>query len=488
MIRVRFAPSPTGYLHVGGLRQALYNYLLVKKLGGSFILRIEDTDRKRFVPGSIESLIQALDWAGLSYDEGPVLQKGKIVQKGKFGPYIQSERLPIYQKYAQELIDKGQAYYCFCDEQRLEKLRREQALNKQPTRYDGCCRNLTAPEIKKLLENKVPYVIRFKNPLTGQTKVNDLIRGEVVWQNENLDDQILLKNDGYPTYHLASVVDDHLMEVTHILRGEEWLPSTPKHLLTYQAFGWTPPQFAHLSLVLNPDRSKLSKRQGDVAVEDYQKKGYLPEALLNFIALLGWNPGNDQELLSMAEMAKLFDWQQINKSGAIFDLAKLNWFNSEYIKKLSPTEFIKKITPFIQEAVGQDELDKKLVARVAEVMQNRLNVLSEIKDYIYLFTPLDYPTELLRWKKSDLAGAQKALRLVKACLAELSTEEWQLKILEEKLTALVKENNLTTGEVLWPLRAALSGQQYSPSPFELAYLLGQAETLERLEQALYKLK
>jgi nondiscriminating glutamyl-tRNA synthetase len=308
MIRTRFAPSPTGYMHVGNMRTALFSYLLAKHNGGTFLLRIEDTDKTRQVENGIEIILKSLYWGGIKPDEGVMLdEKGEITQKGKFGPYIQSERLLIYQKYAQELLDKGHAYYCFCSSERLEKLRDLQQKNKLPTGYDGECLKLKPDEALARVKAGDKYVVRLKMPKEGETVFTDLIRGEVRFQNKLVDDQVLIKADGFPTYHMAVVVDDHLMEITHVIRGEEWVSSAPKHIQLYKYLGWELPQFAHLPLLLNPDKSKLSKRQGDVAVEDYRKKGYLPEAIINFIAFLGWNPGTEKELFSMDELIKEFN-------------------------------------------------------------------------------------------------------------------------------------------------------------------------------------
>lgn len=481
-VRVRFAPSPTGYLHVGSLRTALYDYLLAKNAGGSFVLRIEDTDRKRFVPESIGSLIQALKWAGLTYQEGPVLRGSKIVSQGKYGPYIQSQRLNIYHRHTEELLSKGAAYYCFCDEQRLEKLRREQALRKEPTRYDGHCRNLSETERNKLLANKVPYVVRFKTPQTGETKFIDLIRGEVVWQNKLLDDQVILKSDQYPTYHLANVVDDYLMKITHVIRGEEWLSSTPKHLLMYQAFGWITPQFAHLPLILNEDRSKLSKRQGDVAVEDYQRRGYLPPALLNFVALLGWNPGGDKEIMTLKEMAELFKLEQVNKAGAIFDLKKLDWLNSHYLKQLTVKQLSEQLKPYLAK-IGIKKVESKKLLRLTKVVQTRIKNLSEIVEFRYLFLTIEYPRELLFWKNVETKVIKNNLGLLQKFLTQVKVNNWSAEKLELLLKPMIAQNRLNTGEVLWPMRVALSGAKFSPTPFELAEILGQTETLARLQQA-----
>lgn len=323
-VRVRFAPSPTGFVHVGSLRTALYNYLFARHHGGKFVLRVEDTDRARYTEGAVENLLETLEWSGLSDDEGPE-------NNGDFGPYYQSQRLNIYHEYIEKLISNNFAYPCFCSEERLAKIREEQIGKKLTPKYDGHCRHISGDELIKRRKSE-DHVIRLKIPPEGITKVSDIIRGEVQFQNEMIDDQVLLKSDGFPTYHLANVVDDHLMGITHVIRGEEWLISTPKHIILYDYFGWPIPQFAHLPLLLNPDRSKLSKRQGDVAVEDYRKKGYLPEALLNFVALLGWNRGDDEEIFSLEELIADFSLERVNKSGAVFNIEKLNWMNGIYIR------------------------------------------------------------------------------------------------------------------------------------------------------------
>ncbi len=326
-VRVRFAPSPTGYLHIGGLRTALYNYLFAKNNNGKFILRIEDTDRNRYVEGAVENLISTLNWIGLKYDEGPDA-------KGEFGPYMQSQRLDIYKKYANDLLENGKAYCCFCTPERLQELREEQQRQKLPqAKYDKHCLNLTKDEIKEKLESGIPHVIRLNVPADQKVTFDDVIRERVEFDTSNIDDQVLIKSDGFPTYHLANVVDDHLMKITHVIRGEEWLSSTPKHILLYDFFEWEKPVFAHLPLLLNPDRSKLSKRQGDVAVEDYQSKGYLKETLINFVALLGWNAGDDKEFYYLDELVEKFSLERVNKAGAVFDLQKLNWLNAEHLRK-----------------------------------------------------------------------------------------------------------------------------------------------------------
>jgi len=324
-MRTRFAPSPTGFLHVGGLRTALYSYLSAKQSKGKFIVRIEDTDQERSVPGAIEDILNTLHWAGLDPDEGVMMEKGVVVQKGDKGPYIQSERLEIYQKYAQELLKKGSAYPCFCAKDRLDQMRKDQQAHKQAPMYDRMCLSLSDEEVKNKIDAGESHVLRLKIPQSEKITFTDDIRGSLTFQGHTVDDQVLLKSDGFPTYHLAHVVDDHLMDIELVIRGEEWLSSLPKHLLLFQELGWKAPRYAHVPLLLNKDKSKLSKRQNDVATEEYIEKGYLPEALINFLALLGWNPGTEQEIFSLKELTELFSLDRVQKGGAIFDLEKLNW-------------------------------------------------------------------------------------------------------------------------------------------------------------------
>ncbi len=345
--RTRYAPSPTGYLHVGGLRGALYNYIFAKQNNGKYILRIEDTDQKREVAGASEKTIKTFEEIGLSHAEGPILENGKIVDKGDFGPYLQSKRIDLYQKYAMQLVQEKKAYYCFCASERLDKMREEQQARKMAPKYDRHCLNLTEQEIQDKIANGEKYVIRFKIPDSGEFICNDIVKGEVKFKTSELDDFVILKSDGFPTYHLAHIVDDHFMKITHVLRGDEWLPSLPKHILLWQAFGWESPVYAHLPLLLGVDKSKLSKRQGDVAVEDYLDKGYLPEAILNFVALLGWNPGegSEQEIFSMDELIEKFDINKVNKSGAVFNIEKLDWMNGVYMRKMDTDKLAEKCLP-----------------------------------------------------------------------------------------------------------------------------------------------
>ena len=497
-VRVRFAPSPTGYLHVGGLRTALYNYLFAKKNGGAFILRIEDTDRSRFVPGAIESLITSLSQTGLTPDEGVFLENGVVTQKGTYGPYVQSERLPLYKKYADELIAARKAYYCFCTPERLTEVREEQARHKQAPKYDKHCLALTADESKQKLENGEPFVIRLNvTAERGDIVFDDLVRGSIKINARDIDDQVLMKSDGYPTYHLANVVDDHLMEITHVIRAEEWLPSTPKHILLYEAFGWTMPEFAHIPLLLNPDKSKLSKRQGDVAVEDYLKKGYLQEALINFVALLGWNPGagSTKELFTFEELIQAFDLHAVHKAGAVFDLKKLDWMNAEYIKRLTPPVLYSCALPFFEEKdffqewknkhqEESEESKAEFLKRVLAIEQDRLAKLSDVgeNNHFFFAGELSYDKALLNWKQNTEAMTKESLTVAQDVLLNLNELEWANREILEKI--LLETAGEKRGDFLWPLRVALTGAERSPSPFDVAWVLGKEESLKRITNAL----
>lgn len=499
LVRTRFAPSPTGFVHIGSLRTALFSYLYARKNGGAHILRVEDTDQNRKVEGALENLISVLKFMGVEFDEGPVLENAKIIQKGELGPYIQSERkhTGIYQKHVQELLDKKAAYYCFCSEQRLEEVRKEQMALKKPPMYDRCCRNLPADEIKIKLEKfkaegKNP-VIRFAIPLEGSTVIQDLIFGEITYDNKLLDDQVILKSDGYPTYHLAVVVDDHLMEVSHVIRGEEWIPSTPKHLLLYKAFGWKPTEFAHLPLILNPDKSKLSKRQGDVSVEDFLKKGYLKEALLNFVALLGWNPKTEQEFFSLEELTRVFDLAKVNKSGAVFDPQKLDWINSHYIRQKSNAELSEMLKPFWRKrGIAVERFSGDYLNAIAALEKERLKKLSEIGERTdYFFKAPDYSGELLVWKKSDKEKTKQALNELVSVIQKIDDDKLTGSGLEENIKQMISAKGYDNGSVLWPMRVALTGVEKSPGPFEVAATLaigpGKQEIISRLKSAISKL-
>jgi len=490
-VRVRFAPSPTGYMHVGNFRTALYTYLFAKNQGGDFLLRIEDTDQKRYVQDALEKLIQIINWAGFEYAEGVYLEDGKVIQKGNFGPYIQSERLGIYKEYVEKLIENGTAYYCFCSEEKLEAMRNEQIANKQAPMYDRTCLKLSKEEVQQKIANGEKYVIRQKINTEGITKYTDLIRGEIEFKNELLDDQILMKSDGYPTYNFANVIDDHLMNISHVLRGEEYISSTPKYIQLYQNFNWEVPEFAHLPLLLNPDKTKLSKRQGDVAVEDYIKNGYLKEAIINFVALLGWNlgEGSTQEIFSIKELEKFFDLSRVHKAGAVFDLQKLDWLNAQYIKKLSINELFQKSLEFFAQKdfylnASEEKRSEGYVKKVLTVEQERLVKLSEVgESNKFLFIDIDYGKALLRWKDMPDEALRESLKKSKTVLENIDENDWEIKNIEEKLFAAAGDKK---GDLLWPLRASLSGEQKSPSPMQLAWILGKQESLRRLENALIK--
>ncbi len=497
--RVRFAPSPTGFLHVGGLRTALYNYLFAKKNNGKFILRIEDTDRTRIVPGGMENIIKTLSAIGLKYSEGPMFKGAKIVEKGECGPYIQSKRLNIYQKYALQLIKNGWAYRCFCAPERLNSLRKSQEAEKKLLRYDRLCLTLPKKEIEAHLAAGDKFVIRQKMPDTGETEFEDLIHGKIITKNEVLEDHILLKADGYPTYNFANVIDDHLMRITHVIRGEEFISSTPKHVLLYKAIGWNLPKFAHLPLLLNQDRSKLSKRQGDVAVEDYLKKGYLPEALLNFVALLGWSPSGEEEIFSLKKLVKSFEIEKINKSGAIFNLEKLDWLNGIYLRKMKSIKFLRVAAFFLEGAelikkqfrsylilaTGETIRPKKL-KKILSLEQERIKHLDELPEALKYFfiNNLDYDPLILIWKKSSKETVKDRLEKLTSFLEKIKKSSWKKNTLEDIIKKWIEENNYNNGEVLWPMRVALSGREASPPPFDIAANLGKKKTLDRLKSAI----
>jgi glutamyl-tRNA synthetase len=510
-VRTRFAPSPTGFLHIGSLRTALFSYLYAKNRDGDFILRVEDTDQARFVEGSIAHLVEVLKKMGLEYNEGIFIENGKITSQGPFGPYLQSERKMIYQEYAKKLIESKHAYYCFCDEKRLEELRKEQEALKKPTQYDRKCKNLSEEEIQANLKKGLKPVVRQAIPETGQTIVKDLVYKDIVYENKVLDDQILLKSDGFPTYHLAVVVDDHLMQISHVIRGEEWIPSTPKHLLLYKDFNWDPPKFAHLPLLLNKYRTKLSKRQGDVSVEDFLNKGYLKEAIINFVAFLGWNPKTDQEIFTINELIAEFDFSKVNKSGAIFDVEKLDWINSLYIRQINPEKLADLVVPYllasgIIKAEASDKsgnkfltnqnkiLEKSFIVEILKLEQGRLKKLSEIGERTrYFFEQPSYSPEILIWHKSNIKQIRENLEKVLEYLKSLPENDFQdIKTIETKLKEFIWSNNLDNGSVLWPLRVALSGMEASPSPFEIMLVLfkgyGHTEILQRVEKAIAALQ
>jgi len=479
-VRARFAPSPTGYLHVGGLRTALFNFLFARKSRGKFILRIEDTDRSRLVDGAVENLVNTLQWAGLDYDEGPGVG-------GEFGPYIQSERTAIYKKHVGVLLEKKTAYRCFCTPERLEQMRKELEKKKVTPKYDRTCLRLSEKDIQENLDAGKSFVVRMKVPDGGTLRISDLIRGDVEFSTDQIDDQVLLKSDGYPTYHLANVVDDHLMQISHVIRGEEWLSSTPKHVLLYKFFGWESPQFAHLPLLLNPDRSKLSKRQGDVAVEDYRAKGYLKEALLNFVALLGWNPGDDREIFSLAELEREFSLEKVNKAGAIFNLEKLNWLNFQHLRRKSEQEVLVTLKELLSTMGYQPSaFSDQYLLGVISAMKERASFVNDfIKKSSYFFqAPKEYDPVVVkkRWKRES-AHRLRELAGEFSKLLDPKKEDY-----EAALKRTAESLRIENGELIHPLRLAVSGIGEGPGVYEIVYILGKDETIRRINSAIERIK
>ncbi len=476
-VRVRFAPSPTGYLHVGGLRTALYNYLFAKKQNGKFILRIEDTDRSRYVEGAVENLIDTLKWIGLEYDEGPN-------KEYEYGPYIQSQRLDIYKGHIDNLILQNNAYYCFCTPERLQTLREEQQKLKLPqAMYDKHCLNLTPEEVTEKLNNGTPHVVRLNVKHGEKIIFEDIVRERVEFSSDTVDDQVLIKSDGYPTYHLANVVDDHLMKISHVIRGEEWLSSTPKHVLLYDCFGWERPVFAHLPLLLNPDKSKLSKRQGDVAVEDYKAKGYLREALLNFVALLGWNAGDDKEFYHLDELIEKFSLDRVQKAGAVFNVDKLNWLNFEHLRNKPDSEVLGMIREEINNSEYKDNsYSDEFLLKVIVSMKERINFVREyiITSSYFFQAPETYDQEVIkkRWKE-DSPALLKKVRDAYAKLENPAKEDY-----DHTLHKLAEELNVGIGKLIHPLRLAVSGVGIGPGVFDILDIIGKEETLQRIDKAL----
>ena len=500
-VRTRFAPSPTGYLHIGSLRTALFAYLIAKSLDGKLILRIEDTDIKRQVKGAGEKLIEILDWVGIKFDEGPRLER-RTANTGhsnykkdvvKYGPYIQSQRFDIYKKYAAQLLDSGQAYRCFCSTERLQKMRASQQAQKLPPRYDRKCRDLDEKEIKERLKNNEKFVIRQKMPLTGEVVVHDELRGDIKFKAEDLEDHILIKSNGVPTYQFACPVDDYLMKITHVVRGEEWIPSFHKNVLLYQDFGWPLPKFVHLPLILNEQGGKLSKRQGDITVEDYKAKGYLPEALINFCALLGWHPKGDQEIFTLAELIKEFKIKDMGISPAVFDIEKLDYLNGYYIRQKSLDELVGLCMPYLEDNFKKTKKEKKkkrkYIKQIIALEQERLKKLSEIGELTEFFfvDKLDYEPDLLIWKKMSAQEVKHNLEKIYELIGKIPDNNWTDNSIEDAIISYLKAKELKIGEYLWPMRAALTGRKTSPGPFEIAETLSKKETLKRVRKGIGKL-
>jgi len=473
MVRVRFAPSPTGYLHIGGLRTALYNYLFARHTGGTFILRIEDTDRTRIVPDAMENLIHTLQKLDITFDEGPIIG-------GNYGPYIQSERLDLYRKEAQKLLDAGFAYRCFCTPETLAQMRAEQQAKGEFVKYDRRCLNLTPAEIEAKLAKGEPYVLRLKMPEKRIFRFNDIIRGEVEMDSAQSDDQVLIKSDGYPTYHLAAVVDDHYMDISYVIRGEEWLSSMPKHLWLYECFGWTPPQWVHLPLILNPDRTKLSKRMNDVAVEDYLERGYLKEAIINFVALLGWHSADNREIFSLEELCQEFTLERVNKSGAIFDLNKLNWMNGWYLRNLPLDTIVERSKPYFEKehlAIPDTGKLTKIVATARE----RCTLLSDLVEYSKMFLcPQPLSTESLDFLKKE--DSRKVLSWFQSHLP--SGGDIDAEQLNQLVQQGIKDLGFKGKAFYKPLYLALLHQDHGPELPAIFSILGLKEVHHRIQEVL----
>ena len=478
-VRTRFAPSPTGYMHIGNLRTALYEYLIARSAGGCFILRIEDTDRERYVEGAMDVIFDTLRQTGITYDEGPGVG-------GDYGPYIQSERQGMYAQFAEELVAKGHAYYCFCTKERLESIRGSADSLGDALAYDRHCRNLSETEVKEKLAAGMPYVIRQKMPTEGTTTFTDAVYGDITVENKTLEDQILLKADGMPTYNFANVIDDHLMRITHVVRGNEYLSSTPKYNKLYEAFGWEVPVYIHLPPVMKDQHTKLSKRNGDASFGDLLAKGYLAEAVVNYIALLGWSPGGTQEIFTLKELEEHFSVEGLSKSPAIFDPEKLRWMNGEYIRALSPADFQEKAAPWIKKALGDDITDEML-GKISALIQPRTEVLGDIPEKIgFIKEVAPYDPEIYRHKKmkTDPQNSLTFLRGTRDFLVKYQGE-WLSSALYEALCGLAAERELKNSQILWPLRTALSGLPASPGgATELAELLGKEETLRRIDMGI----
>ena len=476
-IRTRYAPSPTGRMHVGNLRSALYEFLIAKHEGGDFMLRIEDTDQERFVEGATEIIYRTLEQVGLQHDEGPD-------KDGGFGPYVQSERMKtgIYTRYAKELIDKGEAYYCFCDKERLASLKTEVVEGKEITIYDKHCLSLSGEEIEKNLAAGRPLVIRQNNPSEGTTTFHDELYGDITVENAELDDMILIKSDGYPTYNFANVVDDHTMGITHVVRGNEYLSSSPKYVRLYEAFGWEPPKYVHLPLVTDENHKKLSKRSGHSSFEDLMEQGFVAEAVVNYIALLGWSPEENREIFSLEELIQKFDYHRISKSPAVFDIVKLRWMNGEYIKAMDFDAFYEMAEPYLKKALTRDfDLQK-----IAAMVKTRIEVFPDIAGMVDFFEELpEYDTAMYTHKKMK-TNAQSSLEVLTELLPRLEEQEdYSNDALYGTLAKYVEEKGVKNGYVMWPIRTAVSGKQTTPAgATEIMEVLGREESLKRIRRGI----
>ena len=477
-IRTRYAPSPTGKMHVGNLRTALYEYLIAKHEGGDFLLRIEDTDQERYVEGALDLIYKTMDQAGLKHDEGPD-------KDGGYGPYVQSERVKtgIYLEYAKKLVEKGEAYYCFCTKERLQKLHDEaEARGEKAAKYDKHCLHLTKEEIEANLAAGVPYVIRQNNPTEGETSFDDVIYGKITAPNDELDDMILIKSDGYPTYNFANVIDDHLMEITHVVRGNEYLSSAPKYNRLYEAFGWEVPAYIHCPIITDEEHKKLSKRRGDSSFEDLVELGFLPEAIVNYVALLGWSPADDREIFSLKELEEVFDYHRINKSPAVFDIVKLRWMNGEYIKAMSDDAYYEHALPIIKKVITKD-LDLK---KIADLVKTRIEVFPDITEKIDFFEELpEYDVAMYTHKKMK-TNSENSLEVLNEMLPRLEAlPDFSFENVEKVVKDYVAEKECKNGLALWPLRTAVSGKQMTPGgAYEIMDILGKEESLKRIRKGI----
>lgn len=478
-IRTRFAPSPTGRMHVGNLRTALYEYLIAKHENGTFILRIEDTDQERYVPEALDIIYNTMKLTGLNHDEGPD-------KDGGYGPYVQSERMKsgVYLEYAKQLIEKGEAYYCFCTKERLESLRASSTTEsgKEIAKYDKHCLHLSKEEIEKNLADGVPYVIRQNNPTEGTTTFHDAIYGDITVDNEELDDMILIKADGYPTYNFANVIDDHMMKITHVVRGNEYLSSAPKYNRLYEAFGWDIPEYVHCPIITDENHKKLAKRSGHASVEDLLEQGFLPEAIVNFVALLGWSPTDDREIFSLKELEEVFDYHHISKSPAVFDITKAKWMNGEYIKAMDMDRYLEYALPVIKEVITKDyDLTK-----IAELVKTRIELFPEIKEKIDFFEELpEYDTAMYTHKKMK-TNSENSLEVLKEMLPLFEAQEdYSIPAIEALCKDYIAKKELKNGRVLWPLRTAVSGKQMTPGgAYEIMEILGKEESIARIKKGI----
>ena len=469
-MRLRFAPSPTGALHIGSVRTTVYNYLFARQRGGKMVLRVEDTDQDRLVPGAIDSIYDGLHWLGISWDEGP--QEG-----GPYAPYVQSERLPLYQQHAQELVEKGAAYYCFCSKERLAAVRAAQEARKEPTRYDRHCRNIPSADAGERAKTE-PHVIRLKVPDEGTLAIDDLVHGHIEWQADTIEDQVILKSDGFPTYHLAVVIDDHVMEISHIMRGDEWVASVPKHLLIYSAFGWDVPPMAHVPSVLGPDGKKLSKRHGSTAVSQFREDGYLPEALINYLALVGWSPGTEDEIFSMDDLIRVWKIEQVQSAGGKWDKERLDYFNGVWIRKVSVDELVRRLGPFVPA-----EWDRAVLRKIAPHIQERMKTLNDAHDLIrFLFTDdIGYEWKLLIPKKSDRLTTLEVLARARAVLGGI--EPFVAASIQPALEGLAAELAWSKGDLNGVIRMAITGRKVGPPLYESLEVLGKDKSLTRIAKA-----